>query len=252
MSPHLSQEIRQVWSKELGKSNAEIAELVACCERTVREVLRLEREHAVVYNPHAKPRRRARLLNFGDLNYISSLISANPVIYLDEVCERLVQYRNADVSLSTISRAMHKMALSRKQVSPAALERNELLRATWQAAYADIPADYIVWLDESSVDNRTNHRQMGWAEVGRACVSREFFIHGQCYSVLPALTCDGYIALDIFEGSVNKERFITFLTEQVVCPRIPLQVRSVLTASYAFKAPKLNPYSHHISSEETR
>ncbi|KDR74284.1 hypothetical protein GALMADRAFT_43474, partial [Galerina marginata CBS 339.88] len=96
-----------------------------------------------------------------DVNYISSLIDANPVIYLDEVHDRLVQYRNIDVSLSTISRALHKLALSRKQVSPAAAERNELLRATWQAAYADIPADYIVWLDESSVDDRTNHRQMG-------------------------------------------------------------------------------------------
>ncbi|KAF9538412.1 hypothetical protein CPC08DRAFT_612093, partial [Agrocybe pediades] len=42
------------------------------------------------------------------------------------------------------------------------------------------------------------------------------------YSVLPALTSEGMIALDIFEGSVNKERFIQFITEQV--------------------APRLNPY----------
>ena len=110
-----------------------------------------------------------------------------------------------------------KLALSRKQVSPDAAERNELLRATWQAAYADIPADYIVWLDESSVDDRTNQRQMGWAQVGRACVRKEFFVRGQRYSVLPALTCDGYIALDIFEGAVNKEKFLTFLNEQLVC-----------------------------------
>jgi len=107
---------------------------------------------------------------------------------------------------------MYAMALSQKKVSPAAIERNELLRVTWQAAYADIPADYTVWLDESSVDNRTNQRQMGWAEVGQACVCREIFIRGQRYSVLPAFTWEGYIALDIFEGAINKEKFITFLT----------------------------------------
>ena len=220
MPPHLSQEIRQhmvVWSKHLGKTDAEIAELSGCSERTVREVRRLEREFGVVYNPFAQPRGRKRLLEMGDINYMSSLIDANPVIYLDEVHERLVQYRNIDVSLATISRALHKLALSQKQVSPDAAERNELLRATWQAAYADIPADYIVWLDESSVDDRTNQREMGWAQVGRACVRKEFFVRGQRYSVLPALTCDGYIALDIFEGAVNKEKFLTFLNEQLVC-----------------------------------
>jgi hypothetical protein len=156
------------------------------------------------------------------MNYISSLISANPVIYLDQVYDRLVQYRDVDVSMSTICQAMHRLALSQKKISRAALERNELLRATWQATYADIPADYIVWLDESSVDDRTNQRQMGWAEVGRACVHRECFIRGQRYSVLPALTCEGYIALDIFEGSVNKEKFLSFLMEQLVRPCILL------------------------------
>ncbi|KIK76653.1 hypothetical protein PAXRUDRAFT_103740, partial [Paxillus rubicundulus Ve08.2h10] len=42
------------------------------------------------------------------------------------------------------------------------------------------------------------------------------------YSVLPALCMDGIIALDIFEGSVNKERFLTFVHQQL--------------------APKLTPY----------
>ncbi|KIK74805.1 hypothetical protein PAXRUDRAFT_89678, partial [Paxillus rubicundulus Ve08.2h10] len=36
------------------------------------------------------------------------------------------------------------------------------------------------------------------------------------YSVLPALNCNEIAALDIFEGSITKERFILFLCEQVV------------------------------------
>ncbi|THU80351.1 hypothetical protein K435DRAFT_580250, partial [Dendrothele bispora CBS 962.96] len=42
------------------------------------------------------------------------------------------------------------------------------------------------------------------------------------YSILSALTHDGIIALDIFEGSVTKEKFLYFLSEQL--------------------APKLTPY----------
>lgn len=43
------------------------------------------------------------------------------------------------------------------------------------------------------------------------------FLRGQQFSILPALTYDGVIALDIFEGSVNKERFIQFVEQQLVC-----------------------------------
>ncbi|KZV84582.1 hypothetical protein EXIGLDRAFT_591274, partial [Exidia glandulosa HHB12029] len=35
--------------------------------------------------------------------------------------------------------------------------------------------------------------------------------------LLPALSLDGMIALDIFEGSVTRERFIEFLRNQL-CP----------------------------------
>ncbi|TDL16345.1 hypothetical protein BD410DRAFT_707769, partial [Rickenella mellea] len=51
--------------------------------------------------------------------------------------------------------------ISNKKVSKAALERNELLRATWQAAYGQISAECMIWLDESSVDDSTNQRKNG-------------------------------------------------------------------------------------------
>lgn len=78
--------------------------------------------------------------------------------------------------------------------------------------------EYFVWLDEVSVDDRTNQQDSGWAALGRACVRWVAFLRSQRFSVLPALTCDGIIAMDIFEGAVNKERFIQFLEQQLVCP----------------------------------
>ena len=100
------------------------------------------------------------------------------------------------------------------------------LTSTWQAEYGDIPANYFVWLDKSSVDDCTNQHMDGWAVSGHACVHCTMFIRGQQYSVLPAFTSEGYIALDIFEGSVNKERFICFLEDQLVCVQdtIPLAI----------------------------
>ena len=154
----------------------------------------------------------------------AALLEANPGLYLDELQEQLFSMRDKDVSLATISWTIQRLAMSHKHILKTALERNELLRATWQAEYGDIPAKYFVWLDKSSVDDKTNQRNQGWADLGRACVRRATFIRGQRYSVLPAFTADGFIALDIFEGSVNKDRFIRFLNEELVRSKYQLSI----------------------------
>lgn len=151
----------------------------------------------------------------GDITYLHSLLQANPTLYLDELQEQLYDTREVDVSIATIFRTLARSDLTQKQVAPAAAERDRELRSTWQAVNGDIPMDFIIWLDESSVDDLTNHRLSGWASLGRACVKRQTFLRGQRFSVLPALSTEGMIALEIFEGSVTKERFFRFIDEQI-------------------------------------
>lgn len=43
-------------------------------------------------------------------------------------------------------------------------------------------------------------------------------MQGECLSVLPALTVDGIVAVDIFKGTVNREMFVKFLKEELVSP----------------------------------
>ncbi len=42
------------------------------------------------------------------------------------------------------------------------------------------------------------------------------FIQGKRYIILPALTLEGFVAVDIFEGSYNRKRFVDFVFGQVV------------------------------------
>jgi len=118
--------------------------------------------------------------------------------------------------IATISHALQRLAVLHKKVVKDALERDEILRATWLAEYGDICPESCLWLDESSVDDQTNQCHNGWAPLGQAGVQRETFICSHCFSILPALSIDGIIALDIFEGSVMKDWFISFLKEQIV------------------------------------
>jgi hypothetical protein len=88
MVPHTTNEIHKcmvAWHSELGKSNAEIAVLANCSEHTVHDILQLHRTFGVVHNLFAQPHGGHCSLTTGDLNYMFSLLAANPCFYLDKL-----------------------------------------------------------------------------------------------------------------------------------------------------------------------
>jgi len=81
------------------------------------------------------------------------------------------------------------------------------------AQYQD--PDVFVALDKSAVDVKVLQRHFGRLLARTPCVQRTAFLRGTQYSVLPALTTQGIITLDIFEGLVTKDQFLAFIQEQV-------------------------------------
>jgi hypothetical protein len=134
------------WHYKLGKSNSEIAILASCSEHTICDILQLHCTYSTVCNPFAQPHGGRCSLTTGDLTYMSSLLAANPCLYLDEFQDQLATDRDTLVSIATISWAVQSLVFSCKHMLKAALERNELLCKTWQAEYRDIPVDYFVSL----------------------------------------------------------------------------------------------------------
>jgi hypothetical protein len=110
------------------------------------------------------------------MSYIYSILETNPGLYVDEIQQKLFEAQDVDVSIATISQAIKRLAVSNKKVAKEALERDELVRATWLAEYGDLQSESCLWLDESSVDDRTNQRRNGWAPLGCAFVRRQTFI----------------------------------------------------------------------------
>ena len=174
-----------------------------------------------------------------DEDYIRTLIEATPSIYLDEIQDKLFFEHGVYVSLAMISRTLARMQISKKSLSRRAAERNERLRTLWEMEIAELDdPDYFVFIDESAVDNRTVQRSTGWSATGGRSASRCTFLRGKRHSILPALSSDGIIALNIFEGSVNKERFLQFLREEVVSLFSSLHQ----CGSNKMQAPQLNPF----------
>ena len=109
------------------------------------------------------------------------------------------------------------MGLTRKAVSRRASERNDSVQVLWELQMAQYTnPDMFVFLDESAVNGLTGLRANGWSPSNIPAVERSTFFRGVRHSIFPALTSQGIIALEIFEGSVNKDRFVRFLRENIV------------------------------------
>jgi transposase len=206
------------WYYDEQMTMEEVAKLAHVSVGLVSKVVSLHRTYNQVTNPCTLRNGRPSNLNLGDRKYLGAILEANPSLYLDEIQERLATNRNLHVSIATICRTLQHLELNRKLISKTASQRDEELRTLWEiemAQYTD--PDVFVFLDESAVDQSTAHRTRGRSEPGTRCVRRMTFIRGVRHSILPALTLDGIIGLDIFEGSINKDRFLLFIREQVVC-----------------------------------
>lgn len=99
----------------------------------------------------------------------------------------------------------------------AAYERNELLRSAFIAHIADYyRPEQLIFIDEASKDERTCTRAYGYSTINNRAYKKTIFIRGKRYTILPALTLTGIIAIDIIEGSCKKPNFENFIIEEVV------------------------------------
>lgn len=219
-----------------GYNVKEICTILGVQKTMVYRALTLYRHFGQPYNPFAKKGGRPRVLSRIDLKYINSLVQRRHTMYLDELQDKLLQNRGTSVSVTTIYRALRRLNYTNKRVSAVALERNDLDRDAFMNSMANIVTrlDQLVFIDEAARNRKTSGRIHGWARSGAKCMQRRFFVRGQRYSILPALTIDGIyldsitpsfpyltvsvgiITHDIVHGSVNSHRFLDFLREQVI------------------------------------
>ena len=71
-------------------------------------------------------------------------------------------------------------------------------------------------MDEASKDERTLFRGYGYILKNTFAVKKNVFVRGVRYTILPAFSLQGIIAVDIMEGSCTKENFKNFVISNVV------------------------------------
>ena len=74
----------------------------------------------------------------------------------------------------------------------------------------------LAFLNASAVEGLMGLRADDWSSPGIPVIERNSFCRGFNHPVLHTLTSQGVLALNIFEGSINKYRFDRFLHEGIV------------------------------------
>ena len=127
------------------------------------------------------------------------LINERKDWFLDELVSEMARKTSKIVSIPTLWRS------------------SEILRANYILTIGTYyNPDQLIFLDESSKDERTLSRQYGYSLKNTRAIQKVVFLRGTRYTILPALSLDGILAVDIMVGSCNKERFCNFILTQVV------------------------------------
>jgi hypothetical protein len=172
------------------------------------------------------------------------LINERKDWFLDELVSEMARRTSKVVSIPTLWRSLEICGITRKKVciniicmsiiflfeylvitilflnnklEKAAKERSEILRANYILTIGThYNPNQLIFLDESSKDERTLSRQYGYSLKNTRAIQKVVFLRGTRYTILPALSLDGILAVDIMVGSCNKERFRNFILTQVV------------------------------------
>lgn len=156
-------------------------------------------------------------------------LHAKPSMYIDEMVWFLWDEFDCMVSERSVRRWLEQQRFSKKLIQRRAKERNQALRDYWYSRLAKWEPHQLVFLDESTANERNLDRKYGWAPIGVTPAEYLPIKRSERWSILPAYTIEGYIAWEILHGSYTQETFNKFVSDKLLplCSPFP-GPRSVL------------------------
>jgi hypothetical protein len=149
-------------------------------------------------------------------------LNGRPQAYLEEMKDWLLDEFDIPVSIGLVYRELQKMKWSRKIATKKAAEQSDTLRCVFQARLQqNYTTEQLVAIDESACNERTGDRKYGWGPIGCSVELEYSMKRSERWSLLPAMTVDGYLAHRVFQGAITAELMVEFL-QQDTLPRCTL------------------------------
>lgn len=199
-----------------GEDNSAVERATGVTRKTVRK-LRVSLDYwGVPYPPRCVRLGRPTALRKAHLDGLKTYLDGRPSAYLEEIRDWLLDEYAIETTIWTVFRALEKLNYSRKIATKRAKEQSEPLRRMYAARMQNYTADQIVALDESACNERTGDRKYGWGPVNEPVELIYSFKRLERWSLLPAMTVDGYLSYCVFQGAITSEILEDFLQNSVL------------------------------------
>ena len=189
-----------------------------------RSCIRQKRRNMVYwgqpYAPACRKLGRPTILRERHRTWLREYLAGRPHAYLEEIKDELLEEWSIKASTSLVWRELKRMKWSRKVASKRAAEQSDALRRVFQArCQQNYTAEQIVAVDESACNERTGDRKYGWGPVGHSVSLSYSMKRSERWSLLLAMTVDGYLTHRIFQGAITAQIMEEFLREDLL-PRL--------------------------------
>ena len=77
-------------------------------------------------------------------------------------------------------------------------------------------AEQIVFVDESSINETTGQRHWGWSDIGKSAIITCPLLRSSRWTILPAISIDGYICSRVVPEGFNREQFLEFIRRDLL------------------------------------
>ena len=152
-------------------------------------------------------------------------LTDRPTAYLDEIAWFIFDETDIIVHPRTIWNILHRARWSRKVARRIAYERNATLRADWIGKSSVWKNWQLIFIDESAACERTGWRKFAWGPQGLPTDGKQPIKRSKRWSVLPALTINGYLdGILMKQGGVKADDFIEWIATSVLPQTIPGQI----------------------------
>jgi transposase len=216
---HISEDLklRALWLRGQGFISDDICYLLGFSSRSLSRWQSNMNTYGSVIPPRNPLQGRPSVLNAEQRNQLFDLLDQAPEMFLDEIQDWVALYQDTAISRTALHDIIQDAGLTFKMLHKAASERDEVAREEFRTYIREhLVVDQVITADESSKDDRTIFRRFGRAPQGHQASIDADFVRGDHYSIVAAMSINGYMATRVVPGSVDGDEFFEFIVEDVV------------------------------------
>ena len=135
---------------------------------------------------------------------------SRPSVYLNEICQEILDCLNCTVSPSTVCRLLKRCEVTRKKIRQVAQQRCESLRGSFMAQTFLFERKMFVWIVETGSDARNHIRKYGYALRGERATTHRFLSRGKRINAIAAISSEGLLAFELKDHTVTGKSFYYF------------------------------------------